>query len=340
MHDLRYSGPHFVGVDASDSEDVRVRKLADLELAQRAQDYAIGAIIRPFREGRSAAEHAAAPAPIERNYFVVPADGEHRREKLRRWRGGEGFPYSWLDIEIFLGLLLNAHHKHRHAWSAVAHRLSDLRYQIRFNSLFSVGAIKSTAKLVKSAIEQFHATPQRWRMNADLGKIEMEITAWLARARSAGRWSAVPPDARAEFLRWYDGVESRASDDSSDPRRWGELDRCLLEAYRVGPRMCLGHSAEAARLVPDSWRINQAWQWATHLSGHGGGLVCHYLLGSREYQASGRPRSPNDVPLMTFDTQDCFSWMWGDVGVVTFWIDPQDLAARDFSRAYVTMLDH
>lgn len=29
--------------------------------------------------------------------------------------------------------------------------------------------------------------------------------------------------------------------------------------------------------------------------------------------------------------------MWGDVQSITFWINHSDLAARDFSRVYVTL---
>lgn len=294
VHDLQYTGPRFQMTQAGEPDALRLRKQESNALLERVAQYQSTYVNRVLSDIRSASSEAAAPPPVERNYFVV-SSGPEAVEARRAWRGGPGYPYAWVDVEIFCGLHLDHHNEYR---------------------------------------QHVRTTPEH--VHRDLIAIEAEVRRWLEHVKAAGRWSSVPDDMRARFLQWYGDIASRASDATTDPRHWVLLMRCLLEAYRTGPRMCLAHSAAAAKLVPDAWRENQRWQWATNLSGHGGRLIDHVLLGSRD-DSPYRLERRSDVPLMTFDTQDCFSWMWGDVQSITFWVNYQDLAARDFSKAYVTL---
>jgi len=43
---------------------------------------------------------------------------------------------------------------------------------------------------------------------------------------------------------------------------------------------------------------------------------------------------------MQFDTDYGMDWMWGDCGVLQYWITPQDLKARRFDRVIVTLEGH
>jgi uncharacterized protein YwqG len=43
------------------------------------------------------------------------------------------------------------------------------------------------------------------------------------------------------------------------------------------------------------------------------------------------------VLLMQFDTDYGMDWMWGDYGVLQYWITPEDLAARRFDRVHLTL---
>lgn len=41
--------------------------------------------------------------------------------------------------------------------------------------------------------------------------------------------------------------------------------------------------------------------------------------------------------LLQIDSDDAAGWMWGDVGIIYFWIRRQDLASRDFSKAWCVL---
>lgn len=58
----------------------------------------------------------------------------------------------------------------------------------------------------------------------------------------------------------------------------------------------------------------------------------HIMLGHA--QAKTNPTPGTGVRLLVLDSDGGVDFMFCDVGVVEFWIDPVDLAARDFSRAY------
>ena len=40
--------------------------------------------------------------------------------------------------------------------------------------------------------------------------------------------------------------------------------------------------------------------------------------------------APGKVLLLQLDTDDDTGWMWGDMGMIYFWIAPQELDARNF----------
>lgn len=228
---------------------------------------------------------AAFPAPVARNYFVW------NNEPRGQWRGGPGFPYTWICIEIFAGFMLERIHEYR--------RRSEAEYA-------------------------------RHR----IGELEREVRAWLDRSHSQGRYNALPGFARTEFWKWFDGAV-RTDNDHKSPRHWADLQRCLAEAYRIGPRLGLSHSADAAKTIPASYIDDQRWQLAVNLTGHGGGRIEHRLLG-----LGGEGRALDHILLMQFDSQEGLDWMWGDVGAIQYWIKPDDLAGLNFDNVIVSLRAH
>lgn len=228
---------------------------------------------------------AAFPAPVARNYFVW------QNEPRGQWRGGPGFPYTWLCVEVFAGSVLERIHDYRQ---------------------------RSEAEYARHRI----------------GELEREVRVWLDRSRSQGRYNALPEFARAEFWKWFDAAV-RTDNDHKSPRHCGDLQRCLAEAYRIGPRLCLLHSADAAKAIPAAYTDDQRWQLAVNLTGHGGGHIEHRLLG-----LGGEGRALDHILLMQFDSQEGLDWMWGDVGAIQYWINPKDLADLNFDNVIVSLRSH
>jgi hypothetical protein len=231
---------------------------------------------------------AAFPAATERKYFVWEGD-EEKDIAGAAWRGGPGFPYAWICIEIFAGMLLDA-------------------------------------------IAEYREHPRAECRKYRIGPLETETRAWLDRSRAHQRYTAVPASDREAFWRWYEGVVASSGDSLHQPRNLFELQRCLAEAYRVGPRLCLAQSAEAARLVPPAYLEHQRWQFAVNLTGHGGRTVEHRLLG-----ASPEGPTKAHVLLLQLDSQEGLDWQWGDVGTIQYWITKQDLMALQFDNVIVTL---
>ena len=62
------------------------------------------------------------------------------------------------------------------------------------------------------------------------------------------------------------------------------------------------------------------------------------MLGAAQ-DIQGAPWRMKDshILLMQFDTDDGLNWMWGDCGVLQYWITPADLKAWRFNKVIVTM---
>lgn len=224
---------------------------------------------------------AALPEPVERNYFVSASARVN-------WRGGEGFPYTWICVEVFVMMMLN--------------HIDD------------------------------HTKRSKLREEYQPELLNAQCLEWLERSRASGLYKALSSQARQDFWQWYEAVIASSSDDLKDGRHWIYLQKCLEEAYRVGPRLCLSESAAAAALIPPFWIEDQRWQFAINITGHGGRVITHCLLGSR---AETDPPSPDHVLLMQFDSQEGLDWLWCDVGVVQYWITMADLEALRFENVIV-----
>lgn len=262
----------------------------------------------------------------------------------KSWRGGPGFPYAWIDIEVFCGEFVQQVISKSRSPSRLRSAQQDLAYFVRAKGQLSKAAWLARRKVL---IERAKATwhfPATLRSSRDFLKIEAEARAWVERASAAGRFTAVDERSRQNFGHWYDGIVARADNSHVDPRHWTTLRSCIAEAYRVGPRLCLQHSAKSAAFVPTAWQQDQRWQFAIRYSDTGGGrIIRHQLLGPRRSEmvpnASELRRHQLElVPLMRFDSQSGLFWMWGDVGAIEFRIREADLATLNFGNVVVKLV--
>lgn len=132
------------------------------------------------------------------------------------------------------------------------------------------------------------------------------------RVQSGGAEVYLPMDpAKPRRMRFTSGSETMGAGDAGIPAILGQDVYPLAEAY-----------AERHRL-PEDAVVDALF---THLSRTG------HKLGGYPYFTQEDPRQAGDprVLLLQLDSDD--EMMWGDVGVGNFFIHPDDLARRDFSR--------
>jgi hypothetical protein len=257
------------------------------------------------------------------------------------WLPDDAWPYSWLFIEIAMAELLNGAKRNTNELQ----RCSKSRPQYRD---YYAGHLARYDLVAAGAIE------------------------WLERARRAASYDPVPDDEREAFRRWVAKIGEREL--TLDPERetkreeyqqalaaWrlqgGDLakmprsseegpsdafyvetvKRCLSTSLMRGVELSLAESQEAAALIPK--RVVEFFRWR-HEPLHDGGkrFVRHQLLGPpRTMQPWSIDLAKTHLLLMQFDTDEPMHWMWGDMGVLQYWITRDDLKARRFDQVKVTL---
>jgi hypothetical protein len=167
-----------------------------------------------------------------------------------------------------------------------------------------------------------------------------EAARWVERARRGGLYEGVPEDDKAAFWAWLDGLHAAAGGRAGDRRSAYYLNKCLGDAAVLSVDLCLARSAAAA-LVPAEAREAVRQRHAALVRGHGPRAGRHQMLGAGlDVQGAPEEFGGTHVLLMQFDTDYGLGWMFGDCGVLQYWITPDDLAAGRFHRAFVTMEGH
>ena len=332
-YDLRYTGPRAWYRKEAESKPEALERSKIWDFVSQARDYANENLQEILKSKRREEFYKSKSPTVPRNFFVGDEDDPGWQGNQLEWRGTEGFPYTMVEIEIFCGMLLNEIKERPTKRSNFSHKVSSLNYQFNSKGIFSFETMNAATEVAVECMKHLYNQPLRASFFKELNKVEEQISVWLNLVKEEGRFSVVPENLRNQFLSWYDDMIEGSNEKMSDPRSWYSLYRCLREAFIIGPRLSLSHSPESAALIPEVWRENQRWQWAT--SNYDNSAHSHYLLG--DYSDYPTSITPDLVPLMTFNTQDCFSWMWGDVVTLIFMININDLKQGDFSKAYVVL---
>jgi hypothetical protein len=291
----------------------------------------LGKAVGDLRGARRDMELQQIPAGPPRNYFL-------KREDLKVWRGGEDFPYAWIDIEIFCGNLIKSLQDTKKHSTSLRRAMHDLAYASRLQGSLSKQAWQARLMVMRAAVKTAMQAAKDRRTQRYCNRFKAEARQWVERGTKAGRFAKVDDAARHEFHAWYDGIIALSDDVARDPYHWTVMQRSIAEAYRVGPRLCLAHSAEAAALVSAAWLADQRWQWAIRYE-EGKGIIYHQLLGPREHIADQEQSKEgvDAIPLISFASQDGLCWKWGDLGSLTFFMPESDLAILNFSRCFVKL---
>lgn len=155
---------------------------------------------------------------------------------------------------------------------------------------------------------------------------------WLSCAAAAKALAPVPDGERAAFRDW---VRSMRHPDSPLPMH-APASTWMMEALLGSVRRLAGDPA-AARLVPD--RVYAALSpWFEN--GSVWSLSFAQMLGHAPSSQDARAVDDPTICLLNLPSDPGLGWMFGDMGEATFWIDPDALARRDFSRAWATIEGH
>jgi len=169
---------------------------------------------------------------------------------------------------------------------------------------------------------------------------------WASRGRAAGLFTATSPEDREAFWSWLQAMEESASSSAEsvqrDKRDATTLNRCISRAYQKGIDFCLAESAIAAAQVDNQmiddvrWRHVPIFEMRNEID-----TVRHAMCGAaKEIQFAPQRFKDTHMLLMQFDSDYGMGWMWGDVGVLQYWIRPDDLKSRRFENVIVTMEGH
>lgn len=160
---------------------------------------------------------------------------------------------------------------------------------------------------------------------------------WLRQAPVERAFRPVPPAEGQAFRGWLGGLPAAipAALDSY------QLNGLIAGAVATGIGVVFGYAPDAASQLPPGARQIAAACAAPCSDWAGLRVLRHQLLGNpQSVQGAPGRMEDNHVLLMQFDSDDTTFWMWGDVGVLQFWIQPEDLLARRFDRVLVTLEGH
>lgn len=269
----------------------------------------------------------------------------YNRDREGVWRPFAGFPHAWIAVEMAAGLLLHPEQGFppeavgRRPTAAGAKAADDFAAQL-------TGAMAEALR--RHGIDPATLPPKRQPSPAEAEEkaqgyreARADAARWVERARRGGLHQGVPEGEKAAFWAWLDGLHAAAGGRAGDRRSAYYLNKCLGEAAVLSIDLCLAHSAAAAALVPTEARDAVLQRHAALVRGHPQTAGRHQMLGAGlDVQNAPEEFGGTHVLLMQFDTDYGLGWMFGDCGVLQYWIAPGDLAAGRFDRAFVTLDSH
>ena len=224
--------------------------------------------------------------------------------------------------------------------------------------------VDCTAQSVAIRAARFRRDPSRMGWDAE---IEYESRDWIERADREDPFAPLSKRERSEFRQWQDRLASTVRDVDEVSHGRAErrakpvrdhlnrlIGRPFLKPSRPGPRKMTYY---ARQTVEDGLRSAVAY-----VLGEPGQTVIpgevleqmrcffdeRHLLEGGAHQMLGAPKSVQNVHdthadkilLLQLIPDRRLGWQWGDLGVLQFWIDPADLAARRFDRVSHTLESH
>ena len=131
--------------------------------------------------------------------------------------------------------------------------------------------------------------------------------------------------------RAYDELNRKSPMSNDDADRYFDFREAYESQYRPA-----GTASSAHRLLGHSANIQGDMQLEAQLVTNG--LYCGDLSGYHDPRAKELESGADDwVLLLQFDSDDKADLMWGDVGMLYYWIRSTDLAALRFDRTWMAL---
>ncbi len=172
---------------------------------------------------------------------------------------------------------------------------------------------------------------------------------WLRRAIEASPDGIVPAGARRELRAWLLALDPLRPPQLHPVLPGYNASRWLIGAISWTIRTWAGDPARAA-LVPDEhyaaaelFLAPNIVQPSSDRSGRPEDafrLQWAQMLGYAPSAQEARSADDTTICLLNLESDGGLPWIFADAGQATFWIEPADLARRDFSRVVITTEGH
>jgi hypothetical protein len=161
-------------------------------------------------------------------------------------------------------------------------------------------------------------------------------------ARSRSPFDVLTQFERDAFFAWYVSLVAPRRDGVRDQRTLTYMRGHIETAYRAAAEMLAAEGGELSRLL-DEEALNAVrlrhLPYHIRQDGRSEASGWHQMFGhGANVQIAAERFRGSHVLLAQFASAGPF--MWGDAGVLQYWIDAGDLAARDFSRVLTTVESH
>jgi hypothetical protein len=284
---------------------------------------------------------AGKPQPRPETFGIEP------RIHNEPWLPDGKWPYSWLFVRIAVSLLIRG----------VA------------EPYFRGAAIHQLEIMMRKHPEHADYYAQhiaRYKHNVEIGRH------WLGRITNENMFLQLPQDEHQKFRHWIVGIgqpelyldpqlasrkvayelalaewKQLGSKQGALPRLpyegehdkfWqSTVNKCISTSLIRGVELSLLENLTVAASIPQG--VVEFLRWRHEpLHDHGSRFIRHQLMGApRILQPTGMDMAKTHLLLMQFDTDEPMHWMWGDMGVLHYWITRQDLQEKKLENVIVTI---
>lgn len=212
-----------------------------------------------------------------------------------------GYPWTWYFILIHATKIADNSR----------HQLGDLSHPNRFPGLD------------QEALE---------KLGPALRDIAEVADAWVREAETHDEALPVSQEDRMRFMQWSESLDGSLAFARACTRlRNYESQSIALSAARRGSRNLISTVSNWQELLPPEYTAITRYEADNAI------FARHQMLGhGKDLQGQIEEMELEYILLMQLDTDYGLNWIWGDCGVVQFWIKPDDLKRRNFKAVKVT----